>query len=78
MLGYSDSGKDAGRLAANWALFKAQEVIVSICHEYGIKCTLFHGRGGSVGRGGGPMYLAINSQPPGSVNGSLRVTEQVR
>ena len=76
MLGYSDSGKDAGRLAASWALYKAQEVIVSICQEFGVKVTLFHGRGGSVGRGGGPMYLAINSQPPGSVNGALRVTEQ--
>ncbi|GBG65571.1 hypothetical protein CBR_g51453 [Chara braunii] len=76
MIGYSDSGKDAGRLAAAWELYKAQEDIVETCKEYGIKVTLFHGRGGTVGRGGGPMYLAIQSQPPGSVQGRLRVTEQ--
>ncbi|KAJ7296741.1 hypothetical protein O6H91_15G022500 [Diphasiastrum complanatum] len=76
MLGYSDSGKDAGRLTAAWELYKAQEDVVAACKGYNIKVTLFHGRGGSVGRGGGPMYLAIQSQPPGSVMGSLRVTEQ--
>ncbi|KAL2652891.1 hypothetical protein R1flu_021019 [Riccia fluitans] len=76
MLGYSDSGKDAGRFTAAWELYKAQEEIVQVCQESNIKVTLFHGRGGSVGRGGGPMYLAIQSQPPGSVMGSLRVTEQ--
>eukprot|EP00850_Spirogloea_muscicola_P006574 SM000031S11583 [mRNA] locus=s31:530160:538185:+ [translate_table: standard] len=76
MLGYSDSGKDAGRFTAAWELYKAQEDIVSACTEFGVKVTLFHGRGGSVGRGGGPTYLAIQSQPPGSVQGSLRVTEQ--
>lgn len=76
MIGYSDSGKDAGRLAANWELYKAQEEIVKVCSDYGIKVTLFHGRGGSVGRGGGPMHLAIQSQPPGSVQGKLRITEQ--
>ncbi|KAG6548357.1 hypothetical protein Mapa_010136 [Marchantia paleacea] len=76
MLGYSDSGKDAGRFTAAWELYKAQEDVVKACQEFGIKVTLFHGRGGSVGRGGGPMYLAIQSQPPGSVMGSLRVTEQ--
>jgi len=76
MLGYSDSGKDAGRFTAAWELYKAQEDVVAACKEFGIKVTLFHGRGGSVGRGGGPMYLAIQSQPPGSVMGTLRVTEQ--
>ena len=77
MLGYSDSGKDAGRLAANWALYQCQEQLVETLKEHGVKLTLFHGRGGSIGRGGGPMYLAIQSQPPGSVQGSLRITEQV-
>lgn len=76
MLGYSDSGKDAGRLAAAWALYKAQEELVAVCKEHGIRLTLFHGRGGTVGRGGGPMQLAILSQPPGSVEGRLRITEQ--
>ncbi|CAM6092718.1 unnamed protein product [Calypogeia fissa] len=76
MLGYSDSGKDAGRFTAAWELYKAQEAVVTACQEFNVKVTLFHGRGGSVGRGGGPMYLAIQSQPPGSVMGSLRVTEQ--
>ena len=76
MLGYSDSGKDAGRLAAAWELYRAQEDIVRICNKFDVKVTLFHGRGGSIGRGGGPMYLAIQSQPPGSVQGTLRVTEQ--
>lgn len=66
-MGYSDSGKDAGRFTAAWELYKAQEDVVAACNEYGIKVTLFHGRGGSVGRGGGPTYLAIQSQPPGSV-----------
>lgn len=76
MLGYSDSGKDAGRLAANWALYRAQEKVVQVCQEHGVYCTLFHGRGGSVGRGGAPVMQAVRSQPPGSVNGRLRVTEQ--
>ncbi|CAN6478407.1 unnamed protein product [Victoria cruziana] len=76
MVGYSDSGKDAGRFTAAWELYKAQEDVVAACGEYGIKVTLFHGRGGSVGRGGGPTYLAIQSQPPGSVMGTLRSTEQ--
>nr|GEW02323.1 phosphoenolpyruvate carboxylase 4 [Tanacetum cinerariifolium] len=76
MVGYSDSGKDAGRFAAAWELYKAQEDVVAACKEYGIKITLFHGRGGSIGRGGGPTHLAIQSQPPGSVMGSLRSTEQ--
>lgn len=76
MLGYSDSGKDAGRFTAAWELYKSQEDVVAACKEFGIKVTLFHGRGGSVGRGGGPTYLAIQSQPPGSVMGTLRSTEQ--
>jgi phosphoenolpyruvate carboxylase len=76
MIGYSDSSKDAGRFAAAWELYKAQEQIVAVCREAGVELTLFHGRGGSVGRGGGPTYLAIQSQPPGSVDGRLRVTVQ--
>jgi phosphoenolpyruvate carboxylase len=76
MIGYSDSAKDGGRLAANWALYRAQEAIVEVCREAGIELTLFHGRGGSISRGGGPTYLSIQSQPPGSVEGRLRVTEQ--
>jgi phosphoenolpyruvate carboxylase len=76
MIGYSDSAKEAGRFAAAWELYKAQEQIVAVCNEAGVELTLFHGRGGSVGRGGGPTYLAIRSQPPGSVNGRLRVTVQ--
>ncbi|MEN8162850.1 MAG: phosphoenolpyruvate carboxylase [Acidobacteriota bacterium] len=76
MLGYSDSAKDAGRLAASWALFKAQEAVVGAGRRVGIRVTLFHGRGGTVGRGGGPTHAAILSQPPGSVDHSIRVTEQ--
>lgn len=76
MVGYSDSAKDGGRLAANWGLYKAQEELVALCKEFGVHLTLFHGRGGTVARGGGPTHMAIQSQPPGSVNGTLRVTEQ--
>ncbi len=76
MIGYSDSSKDAGRFAAAWELFQAQEQIVAACRDAGVELTLFHGRGGSVGRGGGPTYLAIRSQPPGSIEGRLRVTVQ--
>jgi phosphoenolpyruvate carboxylase len=76
MVGYSDSAKEVGRLAAAWELYKAQESIVAACGEHAVPITLFHGRGGSVGRGGGPTHLAIRSQPPGSVDGTLRVTEQ--
>ena len=76
MIGYSDSAKDGGRLASNWALYRAQESIVEVCREAHVELTLFHGRGGSISRGGGPTYLAIQSQPPGSVDGRLRVTEQ--
>ena len=76
MLGYSDSAKDGGRLAAAWELYQAQERLVKLCSERGIHLTLFHGRGGTIGRGGGPTHIAIRSQPAGSVNGALRVTEQ--
>src|SRR5262245_41553405 len=76
MVGYSDSSKDIGRLSAAWELFKAQETIVQVCRKRGVDITLFHGRGGSVGRGGGPTYLALQSQPSGSIDGTIRVTEQ--
>lgn len=76
MIGYSDSAKDAGFLAASWAQYRAQEALTEISRRYGIHLTLFHGRGGSVSRGGGPAHAALLSQPPGAVNGSIRVTEQ--
>ena len=76
MVGYSDSAKGDGRLSAAWELYRAQEDVVAACRARGVRITLFHGRGGTVDRGGGPMQLAIQSQPPGSVDGSLRVTEQ--
>lgn len=76
MIGYSDSAKDAGFLTANWAQYRAQEALTEVAGRYGIKLTLFHGRGGSVSRGGAPAHQALLSQPPGSVNGSIRVTEQ--
>ncbi|CAL5403801.1 unnamed protein product [Camellia sinensis] len=76
MIGYSDSGKDAGRLSAAWQMYKAQEELIKVAKEYGVKLTMFHGRGGTVGRGGGPSHLAILSQPPDTIHGSLRVTVQ--
>lgn len=76
MLGYSDSNKDGGYFAANWALYDAEVAIVQACAEYGLNLRLFHGRGGTVGRGGGPSYDAILAQPQGAVQGSVRVTEQ--
>jgi len=76
MIGYSDSAKDAGQIAATWGQYRAQESLTKLCKKHGIHLTLFHGRGGTVGRGGGPAHVAILSQPPGSVNGSIRVTEQ--
>ncbi|HEX7002909.1 MAG TPA: phosphoenolpyruvate carboxylase [Trueperaceae bacterium] len=76
MIGYSDSNKDAGFLAANWALYEAQEGIARVCREAGIKLRLFHGRGTSIGRGGGPSGQAILAQPPGSLGGRMRITEQ--
>jgi phosphoenolpyruvate carboxylase len=76
MIGYSDSNKDAGFLSANWALYRAQEGIAEACHEAGVPLRLFHGRGTSIGRGGGPAGRAILAQPPGSLNGRMRLTEQ--
>ena len=76
MIGYSDSAKDAGILSAAWGLYRAQEQLVNVFKKHEVKLTLFHGRGGTVARGGGPSYEAILSQPPGSVNGSIRITEQ--
>ncbi len=76
MIGYSDSTKDAGHLSAAWELYQAQERLVALCREHDTHLTLFHGRGGTVGRGGGPTALAIQSQPPGAIQGGLRVTEQ--
>jgi len=76
MLGYSDSCKDGGILASNWNLYRAQLDIIAITSKHGIECRLFHGRGGTVGRGGGPTHEAILSQPPGTVNGQIKFTEQ--
>ncbi|SDG89745.1 Phosphoenolpyruvate carboxylase, type 1 [Pseudomonas benzenivorans] len=76
MIGYSDSAKDAGTTAAAWAQYRAQEALVQVCAAHQIELLLFHGRGGTVGRGGGPAHAAILSQPPGSVAGRFRTTEQ--
>ncbi|HJR59929.1 MAG TPA: phosphoenolpyruvate carboxylase [Vicinamibacterales bacterium] len=76
MIGYSDSAKDVGRFAAAWDLYRAQEAVLEASRRHGVDVTLFHGRGGSAGRGGGPTYLAIMAQPSGSIDGTLRVTEQ--
>jgi len=76
MIGYSDSSKDSGILTAAWNLYRCQEEIIKVAHDAGVEVTLFHGRGGTIGRGGGPSHLAILSQPPGSVEGRIRVTEQ--
>ncbi len=76
MIGYSDSAKDAGVLAASWAQYRAQEELLQVAEQYDVKLTLFHGRGGTIGRGGAPAGEALLSQPPGSLRNGLRVTEQ--
>jgi len=76
MIGYSDSSKDGGYLASNWNLYKAQQKLTEACAEEGILLELFHGRGGSIGRGGGPTNRAIRSQPPQSLKGGIKITEQ--
>ncbi|HEX4714004.1 MAG TPA: phosphoenolpyruvate carboxylase, partial [Ktedonobacteraceae bacterium] len=76
MLGYSDSSKDGGILTSSWELYQAQGRLAELGARYQIGITLFHGRGGAIGRGGGPIYDAVLGQPPGSVNGHIRVTEQ--
>ena len=76
MIGYSDSSKDAGKLSASWHQYKLQEEIVRLGKKYKIDLTFFHGRGGSAGRGGGPIQSTLRSQPPGSVNGKIRITDQ--
>src|SRR5207237_6459458 len=77
MIGYSDSGKDAGMLASSWALYRGQEALAAVCREHGVELRLFHGRGGSVGRGGGsPVYRAIAALPPGTGAGRVQITER--
>ena len=76
MLGYSDSSKDGGILTSSWELYQAQRRLAALGQKYSVGMTIFHGRGGAIGRGGGPIYEAILGQPPGTVNGHLRITEQ--
>jgi phosphoenolpyruvate carboxylase len=76
MIGYSDSNKDGGYLMANWSLYQAQEEITAIAQKHQVRLTIFHGRGGTIARGGGPANNAIRAQPAGSINGKFRVTEQ--
>lgn len=76
MLGYSDSCKDGGIMTSRWQLYHAQQQAVALCERHGVDCVLFHGRGGTVGRGGGPTHQAIMSQPPGTVRSKIKFTEQ--
>ncbi len=76
MLGYSDSAKDGGNMASAWNLYQAQQQIMKLADEYAVECRLFHGRGGTIGRGGGPTHVAILSQPTGTVRGEIKFTEQ--
>ena len=76
MIGYSDSSKDAGKICASWHQYKAQEEIIKLGKKFNITITFFHGRGGSAGRGGGPIQATLRSQPPKSVNGQIRITDQ--
>src|SRR5207253_993473 len=76
MVGYSDSGKDSGYLAAQWAIYRAQEELAEVAQRQGVELTVFHGRGGSAGRGGGPTHAAIVSQPAAQPPGHLKLTEQ--
>lgn len=76
MIGYSDSNKDGGYLQANWQLYQSQQALAEVCKSAGVQLTLFHGRGGSLGRGGGPTNRAILAQPPDSIRGRIRITEQ--
>jgi phosphoenolpyruvate carboxylase len=76
MIGYSDSNKDGGYLMANWALYQSQEAITRVAEQHGVILTIFHGRGGTIARGGGPANRAIRAQPPGSIHGKFRLTEQ--
>ncbi len=76
MLGYSDSSKDGGYLMSNWSLYNAQQTLAEVCEKYGVSMELFHGRGGSIGRGGGPTNRSILAQPPGTMKGRIKITEQ--
>ena len=76
MIGYSDSSKDAGKICSNWHQYKAQESIIKLGKKFNVEVSFFHGRGGSPGRGGGPIQATLRSQPPNSVNGKIRITDQ--